>query len=72
MSGDLKQELAALEKLLGDTRVRYRLHKTPFASAEGLIEVDQEVRDALSSAPSPALAAELLRLTALLQTLDPR
>jgi hypothetical protein len=72
MPDDLKLELAALDKLLGDTRVRYRFHKTPFKSAEALIEVDQQVRDALASPPSPALAAEVLRLTARLQALDPR
>ena len=72
MSDNLKQELAALNKLLGDTRVRYRFHKTPFASSEKLIEVDEEVRAALASPPSPELEAEVLRLTARLQALDPR
>jgi hypothetical protein len=72
MPGDLKQELAALNTLLGDTRVRYRFHKTPFASAEALIQVDEEVRQALVSPPSPELEAEVLRLTARLHALDPR
>ena len=72
MSGNLKQELAALDKLLGDTRVRYRFHKTPFASSEQLIQVDGEVRTALASPPSPELEAEVLRLTARLHALDPR
>jgi hypothetical protein len=72
MPGNLKEELAALDKLLGDTRVRYRFHKTPFNSAEALIQVDQEVRDALASPPSPELEAEVLRLTAKLHALDPR
>jgi hypothetical protein len=68
----LQQELAALQTLLGDTRVRYRFHKTPFNSAEALIEVDQQVRDALVSPESPELQAEVRRLTARLRELDPR
>jgi hypothetical protein len=69
---ELKEELAALNRLLGDTRVRYRFHKTPFASSEKLIEVDEEVRNALASPPSPELEAEVVRLTAKLHALDPR
>jgi hypothetical protein len=72
MPDGLKEELAALDILLGDTRVRYRQHKTPFDSAQGLIEVDQEVRQALASPHSPALSAEVVRLTARLHALDPR
>jgi hypothetical protein len=72
MEANLKEQLAALDKLLGDTRVRYRFHKTPFLSSEALIEVDREVREALASPPSPALSAEVVRLTARLRALDPR
>jgi hypothetical protein len=72
MPDNLKQELAALDRLLGDTRVRYRFHKTPFASSEQLIQVDEEVRTALASPPSPELEAEVVRLTAKLHALDPR
>lgn len=73
MSERMKAELAALNKLMGDTRVRYRFHKTPFASSEKLIEVDEEVRAALASpADAPDLEAEVIRLTARLHALDPR
>lgn len=72
MSDRMKAELAALNKLLGDTRVRYRFHKTPFASSEKLIEVDEEIRAALASPESPELETEVIRLTAKLHALDPR
>ena len=44
----MKRELASLRELLGDTRVRFRQGLTLFASAEKLIEVDLEIRSALS------------------------
>ena len=44
---DLKSELLSLDRLLGDTRVRYRQRKTKFASSQELIDVDLEIRDAL-------------------------
>jgi hypothetical protein len=69
--GDLKSELLMLDRLLGDTRVRYRQRKTKFASSEQLIDVDREIRDALTRPPSPELQLDVRRLTARLRALDP-
>ena len=69
--GDLKSELLMLDRLLGDTRVRYRQRKTKFASSEQLIDVDLEIRDALKRPLSPELQLEVRRLMARLSALDP-
>jgi hypothetical protein len=69
--GDLKREVASLDELLGETRVRFRNRQTPFASAQKLIEVDQEIRDALKRPLSPELQVEVRRLLSRLRLLDP-
>lgn len=68
---DLKLEVAALAALLGDTRVRFRHRQTRFASAQGLIDVDLEIRDALARPLTAALQLEVRRLHARLRALDP-
>ncbi|HEY4884212.1 MAG TPA: hypothetical protein VII08_11320 [Myxococcales bacterium] len=68
---DLKSDLLLLDRLLGDTRVRYRQRKTKFASSEQLIDVDLEIRDALKRPLSPELQLEVRRLMARLSALDP-
>jgi len=69
---ELKRDLARLEQLLGDTRVRFRRGETPRASLEKLIDVDLEIRNALKSPLSAELQLEARRLTARLLALDPR
>lgn len=68
----LSAEMHALGELLGETRVRFHKRQTPFASSEGLIALDGEIRAALASAPSPALQIEVRRLAGQLRVLDPR
>ena len=68
---DLKSDLLLLDRLLGDTRVRYRQRKTKFASSEQLIDVDLEICDALKRPLSPQLQLDVRRLTARLRALDP-
>jgi len=68
---DLKNDLLLLDRLLGDTRVRYRQRKTKFASSEQLIDVDLEICDALKRPLSPQLQLDVRRLTARLRALDP-
>lgn len=67
----LKNELAALASLLGDTRVRFRHGETQFASAQALIEVDGEIRSALARPLSATLQLEVRRLHARLHEIDP-
>jgi hypothetical protein len=67
-----QSELRLLEQLLGDTRVRYRHNRTPFAVAERLTELDGEIRAALARPPSPELELEAHRLIGRLRALDPR
>lgn len=69
---ELKREMASLGDLLGDTRARYRRGETPVASAEKLLDVDRDIRAALSSPPSDELQLEVRRLAARLRALDPR
>ena len=71
VESELKREMASLGNLLGDTRVRYRKGETPFASAEKLIDVDREIRGALSSPLSDELQLEVRSLAARLRVLDP-
>ena len=68
---DLKNELAALASLLGDTRVRFRHGQTQFASMQALIDLDLEIRNALSRPFSTALQLEVRRLAARLREVDP-
>lgn len=68
---ELKHELASLAGLLGDTRVRFRHGQTPFASAQALIEVDLEIRNALVRPLSAALQLDVRRLAARLREIDP-
>jgi hypothetical protein len=68
---DLKSELLSLDRLLGDTRVRYRQRKTKFASSQDLIDVDLEIREALKRPFSPELQLDVRRLMARLRALDP-
>jgi hypothetical protein len=68
---DLKSDLLLLDRLLGDTRVRYRQRKTKFASSEQLIDVDLEIRDAPKRPLSPELQLDVRRLMARLRALDP-
>jgi hypothetical protein len=67
----LASEMQTLGALLGDTRMRFHKRQTPFASSERLIALDREIRAALASAPSPALKAEVRRLSGQLRELDP-
>ncbi len=68
---DLKSELLSLDRLLGDTRVRFRQRKTKFASSQELIDVDREIRDALKRPLSPELQLDVRRLMTRLRALDP-
>jgi hypothetical protein len=68
---DLKGDLLLLDRLLGDTRVRYRQRKTKFASSQDLIDVDLEIRNALKRPLSPELQLDVRRLMTRLRTLDP-
>jgi len=68
---DLKQELLQLDELLGDTRVRFRHGQTQFASAQKLIDVDLEIRNALARPLSAELQLDVRRLLARLRALDP-
>ena len=68
----LKNELAALASLLGDTRVRYRHGQTQFASAQVLTELDRDIRSVLLQPLSNALQLEVRRLSARLHEIDPR
>jgi hypothetical protein len=67
----LSADLRALGEMLCDTRMRFHKRQTPFASSERLIALDGEINAALASAPSPALQAEVRRLTGELRALDP-
>lgn len=69
--GDLQRELDSLASLLGDTRVRFRHGQTRFASAQALIELDGEIRDALKRPLSAALQLDVRRLDARLREIDP-
>jgi hypothetical protein len=69
---DLRRELQQLDQLLGDTRLRFRKHQTPYAASEKLIAIDREIRDALTRPLSPDLQIEVRRLSARLRALDPR
>jgi hypothetical protein len=71
IEADLKREVASLDALLGDTRVRFRHRQTPFASSQKLIELDLEIRNALAGPYSAALQLEVRRLTARVRALDP-
>lgn len=71
VEADLKNEVASLAGLLGDTRVRFRHRETPFASWQNLIDVDLQIRIALARPPSAELQLEVRRLTARLRALDP-
>ena len=68
---DLKAELLQLDELLGDTRVRFRHGQTQFASAQKLIDVDLEIRNALARPASAELQLDVHRLLARLRALDP-
>jgi hypothetical protein len=68
---DLKREIASLGALLGDARVRFRLHRPPFALSQKLIDLDLEIRNALALPLSAELQLELRRLTARLRAIDP-
>jgi len=68
---DLKRELLSLDELLGDTRVRFRHGQTQFASAQKLIDVDLEIRNALARPLSAELQLDVRRLLARLRALDP-
>lgn len=69
--GTPQSELSLLEQILGDTRVRYRHHQTPFAVSERLAELDSEIRALLRQPPSPQVELEARRLIGRLHTLDP-
>jgi len=71
VEADLKNEVAALAALLGDTRVRFRHRETQFASWQKLIDVDLQIRIALVRPLSAELQLEVRRLTARLRALDP-
>jgi hypothetical protein len=68
---DLKREIATLGELLGDARVRFRLHRPPFDLSQKLIDLDLEIRYALALPLSAGLQLELRRLTARLRAIDP-
>jgi hypothetical protein len=70
-NADLRREMASLSERLGDMRMRYRHRQTPFAATQQLIEVDREIRDALSRPLSSELQVEVRRLAARLIALDP-
>ena len=71
VEAELKRELARLEQLLGDARVRFRRRQTPVASLQKLIDVDLEIRNALKCPLSAELQLEARSLTARLRALDP-
>jgi hypothetical protein len=71
VEADLKNEVASLAELLGDTRVRFRRRETQFASWHNLIDVDLQIRIALARPLSAELQLEIRRLTARLRALDP-
>jgi hypothetical protein len=71
VEADLKTEIAFLADLIGDTRVRFRHRETQFASWQKFIDVDLQVRIALTRPLSAGLQLEVRRLTARLRTLDP-
>ena len=71
VEADLRAELASLGSMLGDTRVRYRHGQTQIVSAQALIEVDLEIRNALAQPLSKALQLDVRRLSARLRALDP-
>jgi hypothetical protein len=68
---DLKRDLLLLDKLLGDTRVRFRHGETQLASSQELIDVDLEIRNALARPHSAELQLDVSRLLARLRALDP-
>ena len=68
---DLKRQLLLLDRMLGDTRVRYHQQRTPLSNSQDLIDLDLEIRNALARQLSPELEAEVRRLVARLRTLDP-
>jgi hypothetical protein len=68
---DLKREMASLEALLGDARVRFRLRRPPFALSQKLIDLDLEICHTLALPLSAELQLELRRLTARLRAIDP-
>jgi hypothetical protein len=68
---DLNRELVLLERLLGDTRVRFRHGQTKLAAAQHLIDVDMEIRDVLTRPASAELQSDVRRLAARLRKLDP-
>ena len=72
VEADLKNDMAVLAKLLGDTRVRFHHRETQLASWQQLIDVDLQIRLALARPLSAELQFEILRLTARLRTLDLR
>ena len=69
---DLKREVASLTTLLGDTRMRYHHRQTQWASAQPLMEVDREIREALARPLSAQLQVEVRNLMARLRALDPQ
>lgn len=71
VEADLKNEMALLAGLLGDTRVRFHHRETQVASSEKLIDLDLQIRMALARAPSAELQLDIRRLTAQLRLLDP-
>jgi len=72
VNDDLQREMQQLEQLLGDTRARYHLRRTPFASSESLIELDREIRTALAGTAAPPSSPEIHQLIDRLRALDPR
>ena len=71
VEADLSREIGALRELLGETRVRFRHRQTRFASGQKLIDVDLEIRLALTGPLSAELQLDVRRLTARLRALDP-
>ena len=71
VEAELKNEVATLAGLLGDTRVRFRHRETLIASWQALIDVDLQIRIALVRPLSADLQVGVRRLTARLRTLDP-
>jgi hypothetical protein len=71
VEADLKRDLTSLSELLGDMRLLYRQPRRHFADSQKLIDLDQEIRDALRRTPSAALQVEVQGLMARLRALDP-
>ena len=71
VEADLKSEVASLDELLRVTRVRFRRGETGFASSQKLIDVDQEIRNALARPHTAELQLDVSRLLARLRALDP-